>query len=173
MPSIFAALIATIGAAVQPFADLYAASPPLQTGTTFLHFAGLLTGGGFAIASDRAVWRAARLSAPTAREHLLSELDAVHRPVLIGLSVVFVTGLALTLADAGTYLASPAFWIKMSLVTLLLANGWWLGRLAQSLRRAGTPTQTARRRKLLLASSAASLILWLAVTLAGVILTTA
>src|SRR5689334_1324846 len=125
MSSFLASIVASITAIAEPFAQLYAASVPLQTGTAFLHFAGLLTGGGFAIASDRAVWRAARSGDPAQRGRLLDELDAVHRPVLIGLAVVFATGFMLTLADTETYLVSPTFWTKMSLIALLLANGWW------------------------------------------------
>ena len=174
MSSFVASIIASLTAVAQPFAQLYAASVPLQTGTAFLHFAGLLTGGGFAIASDRAVWRAARSRDVVVRRHLLEELDAVPRPVLIGLSVVLVTGVVLTLADVGTYLVSWTFWTKMSLIALLLANGWWLGRIARGLRATGLDPKRSRRGwQLLLASSAASLTLWLAVTLAGVILTNA
>lgn len=172
MSSLLSSIAASLAVLVQPFADAYAASAAMQTGTAFLHFAGLLTGGGFAIASDRAVWRAAAAADELRRAHLLEDLDAVHRPVLVGLGVVFLTGFVLTLADVETYLMSVAFWSKMGLVALLLGNGWWLGRLAHSLRAGPVAlTDAARRWRLLRASSAASLTLWLAVTLAGVILT--
>lgn len=162
-------IIAVITAAVRPFADLYAVSPALQSGTAFLHFAGLLTAGGFAVATDRAVWRTARSRDVQRRRVLISELEAIHRPVLIGLSVVFATGIALTAADTETYLASPVFWSKMLLIVLLLANGWWLGRISTSLVR--NFERENRGWRLLLASSAISITLWLAVTLAGVLLT--
>ena len=171
MSSILSSLFASITTVAQPFADLYASSAVMQTSTAFMHFAGLLTGGGFAIASDRAVWRAARSRDVTQRRHLLEELDAVHRPVLIGLTVVFVTGFMLTAADAGTFLTSAAFWTKMGLIALLLANGAWLGHLSKALHQ--HIDRTNRNWRLLLGSSAASLALWLSVTLAGVVLTNA
>lgn len=162
--------IAVIAGVVRPFADIYAASLPMQTGTSFLHFAGLLTAGGFAIATDRAVWRTARSVDVQRRRQLLAELDAIHRPVLAGLTVVFVTGLLLTAADTQTYLVSAVFWTKMGLIALLLANGWWLGRISRGLVR--DFDRRNRGWQLLLASSAVSVTLWLAVTFAGVLLTT-
>jgi len=171
MSAFLATVTAALTSAVQPFADLYAASVPLQAGTSFLHFAGLLTGGGFAIASDRMLLRAARERDGGAQRALLRELDSVHRPVLVGLAVVFVTGLMLTAADIESFIGSPSFWFKMGLITLLLANGWWLGHNAEMMRR--RPDRSARYWQLLLASSVLSLLLWFAVTLAGVLLTTA
>lgn len=162
-------IFASIIAAVQPFADWYADAPRFQTGTAFLHFAGLLTGGGYAMATDRAVWRATRSRDMKERVRVLKEIERIHRPVMIGLAFVFATGALLTLADAEAILGSPAFWIKMGLVSLLLANGRWLARNQREL--ATDPDPGNRRWRLLLAASAASMTLWLAITLAGVILT--
>jgi uncharacterized membrane-anchored protein len=141
----------------------------VQVGTSVLHFAGLLASGGFAIATDRTVWRARRGADAAARRRVLGEIASVHRPVLIGLAVVFVTGAMLTFADAETYLASPTFWTKMGLVALLLANGAWLG--ASERRLAADPDPRNPRWRALLAASTASATLWLSVLLAGVLLT--
>jgi hypothetical protein len=162
-------IVATLISAVQPFADWYQAASPVQTGTSFLHFAGLLTSGGFAIATDRIVWRAGHSYDLLARRRALGEIASIHRPVLIGLSIVFVTGAMLTLADVETFVSSPAFWTKMGLVALLLANGALLGKTAQKLSR--DPDAASWRWRLLLGSSVASMALWLAVTFAGVMLT--
>lgn len=164
MPGILAPLVT----AARPFADWYSSAPRVQVGTSFLHFAGLLTSGGFAIATDRAVWRARRADA-TARRRLLAEIAGVHRPVLVGLAVVLVTGAMLTAADAETYLVSTTFWTKMGLVVLLLANGAWLG--ASEHRLAADPDPANRSWRALFAASAASVTLWLSVLLAGVLLT--
>lgn len=171
MSAFLSSFAAALGAAMQPFADIYAASVPLQTGTSFLHFAGLLTGGGFAIASDRMLLRAARLSDTGEQRAVLTELDSVHKPVLAGLSIVFLTGLLLTAADVETFITSVPFWVKMGLIALLLANGWWLGHNATMMRR--RPDRGQRYWRLLLVNSVVSLALWLGVTLAGVILTSA
>jgi uncharacterized membrane protein len=162
------ALFASIVSATQPFADWYASFPRVQRGTAFLHFAGLLTGGGFAIATDRAIWRVSRARDIDERRRVLGEIDNIHRPVVIGLGIVVLSGALLTLADAEAILGSATFWIKMGLVTLLLANGWWLSRNQRQL--VANPDPSNKRWARLLAASAASMTLWLAITLAGVIL---
>jgi hypothetical protein len=156
--------------AVQPFADWYAGAARVQAGTSFLHFAGLLASGGFAIATDRTVWRARRAPSAAARHRVLAEIASVHRPVLIGLAIVFVTGAMLALADAEAFLTSAVFWLKMGLVALLLANGAWLGHTERRLASERAPSDA--RWRLLLVASATSIALWFAVLLAGVLLTT-
>ena len=56
-----------------PWAALYGDSPPLQAVVLFAHLAGLLVGGGFAVAADRATFRVPRGDAG-ARERHLAEL---------------------------------------------------------------------------------------------------
>lgn len=163
-------LVAPIVSAVQPFADWYAGAARVQAGTSFLHFAGLLASGGFAIATDRAVWRARRAADAATRRRVLAEVASVHRPVLVGLAIVFVTGAMLTLADAEAFLTSSAFWLKMGLVALLLVNGAWLGYTERRL--IAEPTPSDARWRLLLGASATSMALWFSVLLAGVLLTT-
>ena len=51
------AIIETLVAALKPWADFYGNTKPLQAGVEFLHVGGLLVGGGFALASDRAALR--------------------------------------------------------------------------------------------------------------------
>ena len=77
----------------------------------------------------------------------------------------------LTAADVETFITSVPFWVKMGLIALLLANGWWLGHNATMMRR--RPDRGQRYWRLLLVNSVLSLALWLGVTLAGVILTSA
>jgi hypothetical protein len=96
-------------------------------------------------------------------------LDAVHRPVLIGLTITIVSGLLMTAADAEVMLTSVTFWSKMGVIVLLLLNGAWLVRISERLRRAVVPAASLWRN--LHISAAVSLTGWLAVTLLGVILT--
>ncbi len=117
-----AAFLEPLVHASQPWADVYNDSTVLQTGITFAHFAGLLTAGGFAVATDRLALRISKEKGH-ARALLLRELSAVHRPVLIGLTVVTLTGLAMAMADASVFLTSAVFWLKMSAFFLLLING--------------------------------------------------
>ena len=56
----------------------------------------------------------------------LRELDLTHNVVITALVVSFISGLALAAADVKNFASSPVFWTKMTLVALLLVNGWFL-----------------------------------------------
>lgn len=156
-----------------PWQSLYSNSKLVSGSVTFGHLAGLLFGGGFAVASDRATWRALHGS-PTQRAYLLSELNAVHRPVLAGLALLFVSGLLLAAADIETFMKSPVFWVKLTLVALLCLNGFILQRTEIALRRHGDsqiiaePSHPLWRR--LRTTTVASMGLWTATALVGTIL---
>src|SRR3954469_24731138 len=96
------------------WAALYSGSAVLRTVVAFFHVAGLVGGGGAAVAADRAALKATRRGAPVARV----ELDAIHhthRVVLLGLTAVIVSGVLLFAADVDTYAVSRLFWIKMAM----------------------------------------------------------
>ena len=153
--------------AVAPWKDLYGNSPVVSTTVTTLHVVALLFGGGFALAADRSTLRALRGNGED-RERQLAELHAVHRPVLIALAVLFISGVALALADLETFLGSPTFWIKLTLVALLLANGAVLARTEARLLGADAPRETtAPLWRRLRASTFASITLWTLTTIAG------
>ena len=146
-----------------PWAHLYGASKLLSTTVTFAHVGGLLLGGGFAIAADRATLRVSR-HAVRRRAHL-DELHAIHRPVLLGLALTFVSGLLLLAADVETLLPAPLFWIKMGVVAVLLANGALLQRAETALRRGrGNPDRVWRQ---LRGAAMLSLTLWFGSVLLG------
>lgn len=147
-----------------PWAHLYNNSPLLSTSVVFLHLAGLLLGGGFAIAADRSTLRMVRANASVQRIHL-RELHATHRPVVIGLAVCLISGVLLLAADVKTFLPAPLFWIKMGVIALLLGNGAVVERAETALRR-GTrsPERTWRR---LARAAKASLLLWFGALLLG------
>ena len=117
----------------QPWADFYNASVLAQNAILFLHFGALLVAGGFAVAADRWVLRAGRLD-ENARNALLEQLAALHRPVIIGLILLIITGSAMALADAEALLTSRVFWLKMACFALLLFNGLTLLRVEKNLR---------------------------------------
>jgi hypothetical protein len=141
--------------------------PALQAATTFAHLAGFLLGGGFAIAADAATIRAARGTEPRRRRQL-TYIHGIHRLVLAGLAVTLVSGLLMLAADLESLAASPVFWVKITLVALLLANGGVIAR-TESLLRAGTDEadrQWGRMRRAAICSFA----LWFAAVLAGTLL---
>ncbi len=161
------AIVETLVAALKPWADFYGHYKLVAAGVEFLHVGGLLVGGGFAIASDRAALRA--IKAPIEhQQHVLREFTSIHKPVLFALSIMVVSGLLMLASDIGTFLVSPVYWTKMTLVLLLLANGYLLQRADDSLNADPSPGNRAWKRFKF--SSIASITLWLCTTLAGVIL---
>ena len=146
---------------LQSWASMYSDSAALRTSIGFLHVAGLLAGGGSAIAADRATLVAWRRDAASRLTHV-RVLHGTHRAVLIGLTLVTISGVLLFAADVDTYLHSRVFWIKMGMIVLLFANGSVLvhaGRKAQH----GTQAAWTRLRW----GSLASLALWFLTTLLG------
>jgi len=146
--------------AVEAWASIYANSSVTRTLLGFAHVAGLIVGGGSAIAADRGVLRAVRQM----RSELSAQLTTIrnaHSVVLGSLFVVMVSGLMLAAADTDTFLHAPLFWIKMALVALLLVNGACM-RLAERAAAAARPQW-----KPLAITAGASLTLWLLTTLAG------
>src|SRR3954464_6925688 len=104
-----------------PWQSAYSDSTAISTTVTAVHLIGMLIGGGLAIAADRATLRISH-EKPGERERHLGELRAVHRPVLIALIVLFLSGLAMMTADIKTFIASPVLWVKLALVALLVLN---------------------------------------------------
>jgi uncharacterized membrane protein len=151
-----------------PWSKFYSHSKTTETIVTFLHIAPIVVGGGIAIALDRASLRL-RHEEPGARERHLAELGSVHPIVITALVVSLVSGIAMLAADLDTFLGSWVFWLKMALVVALLANGAMMTRLERALAApgGGTSDQWGRLR----GNAITSLTLWLAITLAGVILT--
>lgn len=163
------ALIESVSTLAQPWADIYADSTLVSTTVEFLHLAGLLVAGGFALAFDRATLRVMG-GAVSDRSGFLRELSAVHLPVLIGLFIVVASGLALMLSDVDIYLPSRVFWLKMGLFGLLLINGLVITRTGARLRRDAMDAHGWLR---LRRASVRSMGLWTAVLFLGVYLTVA
>jgi uncharacterized membrane protein len=150
----------------KPWASAYGDSKLLMDSVTFLHVAGFLVAGGLALSADRAVFRAARADEVTRRVQV-SELNAVHTPVLAGLAVAFLTGILLFLADVETFATSPVFWVKMGFLALLLGNGALLSRAGH---RVASGEVSDGSWSVLRRTAAASSALWLVAVLTGVML---
>jgi len=160
-------MLDTLVELAKPWAKFYSKSTPAQNIILFAHLAGLLGGGGLAIAADRAIWKA-RAAADDVRTRILSEVAAVHRPVITGLVFALLSGALMTAADVETYLTSPVWWVKICAVGLLLANGAWLRSIERTALRTPTVAPTAWAKFTL--SSRLSLTLWFVVVLVGVAL---
>jgi hypothetical protein len=143
------------------WASLYSGSAVLRTLVSFVHVAGLVGGGGAAVAADRATLHATRKGGAVTR----AQIDAIHnthRIVLAGLAGVIVSGLLLFAADVETYAPSKLFWIKMAMVAALMINGALLVRVGR-----GTEAPDDRVRRRMRWTAGVSLALWFLTTLAG------
>lgn len=154
-----------LASAVSEWAALYANHAALRTFVLFTHVGALVGAGGCAIAADRATLLALRKDEGERRTQVAA-IAGTHRIVVIGLSLIVVSGLLMLAADLETFLSSRVFWIKMGLVVLLLVNG---AVLTSAERRAGRGAGDAWRR--LRVTAVASLALWFLITFAGVALT--
>src|SRR5947208_1781011 len=115
---------------VAGWAALYSGSAVVRTLVSFVHVAGLVSGGGAAVVADRATLKATRRGASVTPERIAS-IHNTHRIVLVGLAAVIVSGVLLFAADVATYAPSKLFWIKMAMVALLMVNGAILVRVGR------------------------------------------
>ena len=161
-----AGLAGAIAKAAAPWAKIFGDYKAVSAGVLFFHLAPLIFAAGAAFTADRATLRALKLgSAERARQ--LQDLASIHRVVLIGLTLSFVSGILLFLSDVETFLGSVFLWIKLALVGLLVVNGFLMTQTEKALARSnGDPALWARMRTIALLSA----VLWLATTLAGVVL---
>jgi hypothetical protein len=150
--------------AAQGWAKLYADSKAVSIGVTYVHLAGLLLGGGAAVAADRETLRAAREPEPVRADHL-AFLGTVHTIAIAGLALLAASGAAMLLADLETFWGARTFWMKMGLVGLLLANGLMMRQAERTAR-----TTPARAWRQLQATAVVSLVLWFGILLASTIL---
>jgi hypothetical protein len=160
-------LPAIVTSATAAWASTYSNHISLQIGVIFGHLAGLVAGGGLAVAADRDTLRLVSRSEADRVAHL-DELHAIHRVVIAGLAITFASGLLMVAADLQTMAESPVFWTKMALVGFLLANGLYMRR-AERDARTSLPAAWPRLHR----AAGVSLILWFLILLAGTILTRA
>ena len=152
---------------LEPWADFYGHSKAAETIVTFLHVGGLLLAGGFAIAADRATLRSLAEPIETRTAHL-REIAEVHRWVLVGLTVIVLSGIALAASDLETFWGSWVYWVKMVFVVVLLSNGYVMTRAEQHLAR--DASEGSRGWRTLRRVAVTSLVLWFVITALGVAL---
>ena len=152
--------------AAEGWAHLYSKTKMVSTAVTYVHLAGLLLGGGAAVAADRETLKAFREPEAVRADHL-DFLGSVHSIAITGLVMLAVSGALMFFADLDTFWASKIFWTKMGLVLLLLANGLVMRQAEQM---AGRTPQRAWLR--LRATSLVSAFLWFVVLMFSVVLAT-
>ena len=154
---------AFLGDAVAWWAALYSDHRLLSVSVRYLHIIGLVVGGGTAILTDRTILRASS-GTPDQRASAMATLARSHRTVVPALILVVASGVLLSAADTATFFASPVYWVKLTLVALLLVNGAGIVAAERIASRSG-----AWRR--LRIGSAASLALWAVLLFVGTLLT--
>jgi len=147
---------------LQTWGSFYANHAVVRTLVAFVHVGALMTGGGLAVASDRAMLTAGD---EIARRALLQTLPRTHRLIIVSLVLIAASGLLLFTSDFETFLYSKFFWIKMGLVVLLMINGLLLWS-AEGRALAGDRLAWDRLRL----TAIVSIALWLLTTLGGVAL---
>lgn len=137
----------------------------VSVGTRFLHLAGIVVGGGTAIAADAEALRA-RAHWEQRRAEVVAAMAEAHWVVVPAVALVVLTGTLMAAADFDTFLHSRLFWAKMALFAVLLANGAGLVTAERAAARAqsGPPG-------VLMAVSSVSLLAWLGLLLLGTWLT--
>jgi hypothetical protein len=171
-------IVSSLAHAFAPWQHLFSNSKLLETGVTATHIVATLVGGGIAIAADRLTLRTLHEESQLG-VRALEDLHDTHRPVIIGLTVLFLSGVALAAADIETFAASPLFIIKLGLVLLLTLNGLFLARTEHLLRRRvlaertwpDSADPTPRLWTRLRAASWISIVLWVTTTIVGAALT--
>lgn len=158
---------ASLVALLKPWADFYGDSKGTETIVTALHLGGLLLAGGLAISADRGTLRTLKLDATERGPHL-RELAELHRWVVTGLAIIVASGLALATADLATFWGSWVYWTKMTLVVVLLFNGFAMTRAerALSLDASGDSPHWHTLRR----AAFTSLVLWFTTAAVGVAL---
>jgi len=156
--------VAELHAFAESWSALYSSSAAIRSLLAFVHIGGLVAAGGVAISADLGTLRACRRGG-TALQLEIDRLHASHRLVIVSLTLVVMSGMLLMTADLDAYLHSTAFWIKMTLVLALIANGGFLVRAGRSDASPGSREQLRLR-----LVSVTSLALWFGTTLLGAIL---
>lgn len=158
-------IMETMVGLVQPWADYFGESTALSVGLTFAHLGSMLVGGGLAIAADRTVLRAGTPAGAEGRIAVADAVGDVHRPVVIALVISAISGLLLLTADLEALGASKVMWVKLGLLVVLAINGALMLRDEKAVR---DPARGAKAFGALRLRAITSVVLWLAITLAGV-----
>ena len=155
----------------EPWQSAYSNSKVLPTVVTAVHLVALLFGGGLAVTSDRTMLRALR-AGPAERDRQLLAIHGAHRTVLAALAFMLVSGLLMATADVKTFLTTPAFYVKLGFVSLLVLNGAALTFTETRLRRDATAADgdDPRLWRRLRLTCRCSMLLWGATLVAGVTL---
>lgn len=151
--------------ALEPWNTLYSGSTALSVGMTFLHLGAMMVGGGLAIAADRSVLKVGAAPDQITRLAVADAVGDVHRPVVACLLVSAVTGSLQLAADLESLIGNKIMWVKFGLLAALAVNGLLMLRDEREVRRQSGGGQAFGALRV---RAMTSVVLWLAIVLAGV-----
>ena len=158
-------MLETLVTICEPWSTLYSNSTALSVGLTFAHLGAMMVGGGLAISADRTVLRAGTPATDEARLKVADATGDVHRVVVTALVISAISGALQLTADLEALAVSRVLWVKAGLLFLLALNGVVMLRNEAGVRR---ETGGAKAFGALRVRAITSVVLWLAITLAGV-----
>jgi uncharacterized membrane protein len=165
-------ILTQLASALEPWQTYWHDHDAVSTGITAAHVAAIVVAGGLAIAADRMSLRVLKRSSAERSAHA-SELRDVHRPVLMALALIVITGLLMAAADIEEFFEKPIFWIKMGLIVVLLINGAMMQK-SEGRVLAGTASPPATSNEAEWARigrfARVSMTLWVVITIVGVVL---
>jgi hypothetical protein len=168
-----APVLATVDTFAEPWQKLYAHSTVVATLVLFGHVAGLLVAGALTLSAETSALRLDPTDDGAVRRYMRNATPT-RRSIALALAIAMLSGVLLFLTDLEAFAVSTVFWTKMGLVALLLVNGAFLQRTERTLRAGGITTRSGKSPKDLWTrlgfSARASIALWTAIVLAGVIL---
>jgi hypothetical protein len=150
---------------LEPWSTMYGDSTALSVGLTYAHLGAMLVGGGLAIAADRTVLKAGMVTDVGVRRTLAAAVGDVHRPVVVALVISLVSGGLQLAADLEALAGNRIMWIKIGLLAALAVNGVLMLRDERGLRASPEATKWLSALRL---RAMISVVLWLAIVLAGV-----
>ena len=159
-------VVEALGKVAEPWATIYSHSKVVSAAVTYFHIVPLILSGGLAVATDRATFRVMKSGIDQRAAHI-RQFGPVHMTVIIGLVFSLASGVLLLLADVEALLGSIYFWIKLGLVFLLVVNGFAIIRTEKAIDGSGKDAAGWDRMRM---HAVFSVFLWLATTLAGVVL---
>ncbi len=156
------------------WSGLYRANDIVQMAAAFGHLAAIAFAARYALAGDAAALRLTSSSRRPAED--LLRITTAHPRVIGGLAVALLTGLAQLAAQLDYLPRSPIFWIKMTMLALLLVNGRMIQLAGRAAAAAAATRETGSTSvavpSVLRAAAMRSIALWCAILLLGLLLTT-
>lgn len=165
--------IAALAQWTEPWHKAFSSSVVISTGVLYAHVTSLVCAGGLSLAADHASLLSGKWRDATSDQDQCAR-SANRRLANRALVVVALSGLLLFLSDVRTFVALPAFWLKMVLIALLISNVVLTERRDDEPHPAGRVTARRRpaahsRRRM---HARVDLVLWLLTLLAGTALVT-